>query len=269
MLKKAWNLQDLSTGFASGRNGTCTIIDLGFGCGDQTLYFNDFMEQNSRLEDPGQRHINFQAYIGITLDADQFEICQQRLRVNSGKAAALQIYCGDAGRPESWPENLHDALNAACLSSERSQLHENWVLGLDTLYHFRPSRWHVIKYARNTFNASLMAFDLCIADSTTPWQRFLLRLLAWGASSPYSNWMTTEEYRNQLVAVGYSREKIEIYDISEHVFGPLTNFLKIREQQLNDNGLSIGRFRYAALMFSWWARSRPVNACIIIARKSG
>lgn len=244
---------------------TLSILDLGFGCGDQCLYIRDTLASFSQ-----ERESNcLKAYVGLTLEESHFRIAQKRLSSGSPSSigAAFDIFCADAAKPSSWTLEAKNAISHACKADDGVEQHETWVLGLDTLYHFQPSRWPVIDYASRNLGASLMAFDLCTAENLTLWQRIVIRLLAVLGQSAIVNWVTISEYRNRLVEAGYARENIEIHDISEHVFGPLHTFMKKREIELEQHGLSIGRFRYAAKMFGWWHRTGAVRGCIVVARK--
>jgi hypothetical protein len=248
--------------------GTLSIIDVGFGCGDQCLYVKDILEsQGQRKADKAwKRHL--QAYVGITLESGHFYIAKERLDLKQSDANAMfNIYCADAARPTSWTPDIRNAISLACQTKEGKGDHDNWLLALDTLIHFRPSRWPVIEHASRTLDASLMAFDLCLAENLSLSQRIILKLMAFFGQSPFTNWVTVQAYRERLVDAGYSPDMIEIRDISEHVFGPLAVFLKKREAELEQYGLSIGRFRYAAKMFAWWCRTGVVRGCIIVARK--
>jgi hypothetical protein len=260
VLRSAQVLQDRVPESTKNIASTWSIIDLGFGCGDQCLYVKD------TLDNEKQKKL-LKAYVGITLENSHFFIAQERLDLEqSNTNATFEIHCADAARPESWAPDIKSAVSLAC-QSDAKRNHENWLLGLDTLIHFQPSRWPVIEYANKTLDASLMAYDICIAENLSVWQRLVLRLMAFFGQSSFHNWVTIQEYRERLVAAGYDRDKIEIRDISEHVFLPLAGFMRKREVELEQYGLSIGRFRYAAKMFAWWARSGVVRGCIIIARK--
>lgn len=238
-------------------NDRFSIIDLGFGCGDQSLFIQEGLYDRSQQKP-------LKAYVGITLENAQYCIAQERLNLKQSDGT-FQIYCADAGRPQSWNPELRNAVSSACQSTKEE--HENWILGLDSLYHFQPSRWPVIEHAKKEINASLMAFDLCIAEDLSMWQRLMVWLMALFGQSPFANWVTIRQYRERLVLAGYDSERIEIRDISEHVFGPLAGYLKRREAELERYGLSIGRFRYAAKMFAWWSRTGIVRGCIIVARR--
>jgi hypothetical protein len=268
VLKSAQILQGEDSSSNSSVVNTLSIIDLGFGCGDQCLYFKNVLDNQNERKIDNQRTSSLKSYVGITLEGPHFSIAQERLGIKpSNTSAALEIFCADAGRPTSWTPEIKNAVSLACQTNGAKGDHENWFLGLDTLYHFQPSRWPIIEYANKELDASLMAFDLCIDENLSVKQRMILRLMSFFGQSPFANWLTIQEYRERLVMAGYAREKIEIRDISEHVFSPLAGFLKRREVEVGKYGLSIGRFRYAAGMFSWWGRTGMVRGCIIVARK--
>jgi hypothetical protein len=268
VLKSAQVLQDEVSGTNKNVVNTLSIIDLGFGCGDQCLYIKDVLGSHRQRRRGNRWRRLLKDYVGITLESHHFSIAQERLGLKqSNTNAVFEIYCADAGRPASWTLEIRNAISLACQTNDQNGDHENWLLGLDTLYHFQPSRWPVIEYANRKLGASLMAFDFCIAENLSVGQRTILRLMAFFGQSPFANWVTIQEYRERLVVAGYARERIEIRDISEHVFGPLAGFLRKREVELEQYGLSIGRFRYAAKMFAWWGRTGMVRGCIIVARK--
>lgn len=268
MLKSAHILQDNVSGGSKNVINTLSILDLGYGCGDQSLYMKNVLEnqRHGERDDRWKRHLK--AYVGLTLESAHFSIARERLGLQQSNANTdFEIYCADAGRPALWTAEIKESIALACQANEDKGGHENWLLGLDTLIHFQPSRWPVIEYANKELDASLMAYDLCIAENLSVRQRLAIRLMAFFGQSPFRNWLTIEEYRERLVIAGYPRDNIEIRDISEHVFNPLAGFLRKKEVELQQYGLSIGRFRYAAKMFAWWGRSGVVRGCIIVARK--
>jgi hypothetical protein len=270
VLKSAQVLQDEVSGSSKNVVNTLSIIDLGFGCGDQCLYIKGALDNQRQRKRDNQWRRLLKAYVGITLESAHFYIAQERLGLtqsNTKVPAVFEIYCADAGRPASWTSEIRNAVSLACQTKDEKGDHENWLLGLDTLIHFQPSRWPVIEYANRKLGASLMAYDLCIAENLSVGQHIILRLMAFFGQSPFANWVTIQEYRERLILAGYARERIEIRDISEHVFGPLAGFLRKREVESEQYGLSIGRFRYAAGMFAWWGRTGAVRGCIIVARK--
>ncbi|RMJ26987.1 hypothetical protein PHISP_02116, partial [Aspergillus sp. HF37] len=204
------------SGDGNGKHSTTTInlIDLGFGCGDQTLYLaRRFPRRLGR-------------YVGITMLASQTELAAQRLAVDPEIAPAVKnrvdLFTADAADPSSWSPELQDAIASIPPSSTNSGHAgddagsgscENWLLALDTLYHFLPSRVPIFSHARS-LDASLMAFDLLLADSVPLWTRLLLWAVCWVAGIPIGNLVTRDEYVAMLVRAGYRIEGIEVRDVS-------------------------------------------------------
>jgi hypothetical protein len=225
-----------------------SLIDLGFGCGDQTAYINGNF--------PSLQH-----YIGITIDARQFQYADRRLDSLDLSNEQIHLFCADASSPSTWSEELTKAVEHWKTNTSG----DKWVLALDTLYHFSPSRWGILTYASKELGASLMAFDLILAPGVPLAQRLLLRVLTKLMGAPWANFVREDEYRSKLKTCGY--ENVEIRDVSEHVFGPLANFLYKRDRQLKDIGLGLGKFRAAAWLFQWWATSGIIRGCIVVAKK--
>jgi hypothetical protein len=143
-----------------------------------------------------------------------------------------------------------------------------WVLALDTMYHYHPSRLPLFQYANSTLNASIMAFDLILGPETSWKQRFFLRFTCWLTRLPYGNFVSQEEYKNLLVRAGYESSQIEIRDISGHVFPGLVKFLHQRVREGTPFGLNVSKFRAAEWLFGWWANTGVIRGVIVTARKS-
>lgn len=183
----------------------------------------------------------------------------------------IRLFCADAGKPDSWGNEIHQAVSSS------SQLREDksvtnvppitWVLALDTLYHFVPSRKPIFNHAFEELHASIMAFDLLLADQPSAWDLLLLRIVSLFASTPFSNFLTVAQYKAQLVAAGYDSNQIEIQDISENVFTGMASFIQTKDRELKKMGMGIGRYKAAAKVFGWWARSGIVRGCIVIAKR--
>lgn len=245
---------------------TINLIDLGFGCGDQTLYLlaRRFPRRLGR-------------YVGITNLASQTELAAQRLAVDAEIAPEVKdrvdLFTADAGDPASWGPELQNAISSTSSTNSGpaaddggSGSRETWLLALDTLYHFRPSRVPIFSHARS-IDASLMAFDLLLAESVSLWPRLLLWAVCWLAGIPVGNLSTRDEYVAMLVRAGYRIEGIEVRDVSACVFRGLAGFLERRDVLLGKFGLGLGRFRGARWVFEWWARSGVVRGVVVVARK--
>ncbi|KAF2020650.1 hypothetical protein BU24DRAFT_416328 [Aaosphaeria arxii CBS 175.79] len=248
-----------------------TLIDLGVGCGEQTVYLNSqspIRESDITWWDDQKYVERFDTYIGITVDKTQFRYAEQRLQecIQQTKGdplsekRQLRLFCADAAQPDRWNLDLQQQVLNATKDGD-----ENWVMALDTLYHFAPSRWPVIEYASRVLGASFMAFDLCLADEASGIDRALLRALTSLMRAPWANFSTMDEYRSKLHKAGYSDVKLR--DVTERVFGPLVTFLGDHDQKLQSFGSGLGQFHVAKWMFGWWARSGIMRGVIVVARR--
>jgi hypothetical protein len=282
LLKKVLAEAELSSEMQRGKMNADLLperclIDLGFGCGDQTVYLTSAVPLRHSDEawwDGRERCVKFDHYIGITKDATQAQYASQRLlkqhnndvatpaNVKKDKNPRVELFCADAARPESWSPQLHASIHDAMQNSQ-----DRWVLALDTAYHFSPSRWHLLKYIQTHLNASFMAFDLCLSPSATTLDRLMLRTLTTLMGAPWSNFVTPHEYRQRLKDAGYQTDMIKLVDISEHVFTPLAAFLDKHNQNIGTLGLGIGSLSLAGTMFGWWGRTGIVRGVIVVARQ--
>ncbi|KAH9864181.1 hypothetical protein J1614_010115 [Plenodomus biglobosus] len=260
-----------------GVRRTKCLIDLGVGCGDQSIYLlnNLPVRQSDAVWWDARKHcIKFDHYIGITNDVTQAQYASERLAelqstwhemekpgAEGTESSNPLLFCADAARPENWNEKLQ-----ASIQHSHSKTQERWVLALDTAYHFAPSRWHLIKHIHQNFKASFMAFDLCISPTATNTQRLILRGLTTMMGAPWHNFTTPEDYCAKFVQVGYHTDDITIKDVSEHVFTPLADYLDGQDRRLAVLGLSIGAFGVVKKMFAWWGRTGVVRGIVVVAR---
>ena len=261
------------------------LLDVGFGCGDQSLHFLQMgREPDTVIGGNGcQTHQpSVETYVGITNSQSQCSYARQRLQraqtstklyesSGSKDLKNFELFCEDAALPTKWSSNLETSLeDMRKKPSPSGDSPPTWLLALDTMYHLSPSRIPLLRYAYTKLTASFMAFDYILADEEqTPSvkQRLILRFICLLTSAPYGNFLTQKEYRHMLVRVGYREEDIEIYDISEHVFEPLSKFMVGKDSQLRSIGLGIGAFHVARWIFSWWGSSGIVRGCIVVARQ--
>jgi hypothetical protein len=264
-------------GVANSMRRPISLIDLGFGCGDQTIYLmakEPVRSHDCEWWDDRDRLVEFNHYVGITKDRTQARYATERVKEmeTSGKVMShgkkeverprISLYCGDAANPAQWSAEVVESIrNSSSNSSER------WVLALDTAYHFSPSRWPLVKHAHTQLDASFMAFDLCLSPTATRTQKFVLRVLTTLMGAPWANFSTPEGYRRKLVESGYSNNSIKIIDVSEKVFAPLAKYLAEQDTKLKSLGLGIGSFGVAKSLFSWWGRSGVVRGIIVVARR--
>ncbi|KAL3459271.1 hypothetical protein BJX64DRAFT_206308 [Aspergillus heterothallicus] len=208
-----------------------------------------------------------------------------------------QIFCADAAKPSSWGAEIHASLetykytrrddspdsaddplteenNQPQPSTDRSSQPEDkpesetYLLALDTLYHFTPSRTPLLTYTKHSLNSTLLAFDLLLPSTPLPLlTRLCLRLLCLLTGTPYSNFLTESQYRSLLINAGYEAASIEFHDISAHVFPGIARFMarRVREARMFGMGRGVGKYRGAGKVFAWWATG-VVRGVVVVAR---
>ncbi|KAL4986431.1 hypothetical protein BDW68DRAFT_198021 [Aspergillus falconensis] len=286
------------------------LLDVGIGCGDQSVRILGYKHKrgmgpgmrSGEAETTGQdgpRHGEddtspikplFDSYVGITSMSVQAQFAKQRVESlekenlcalspspsegeveretkHSTSSNRAQIFCADAANPSSWDPELQSSLPPA----PAQETDENWLLALDTLYHFSPSRLPLFKYTQSTLQASLMAFDLLLSDpKPSLWTRLIIRILCLFTGTPYTNFLTKQEYTALLVEAGYDVSRISFRDISGDVFGGIAGYINSREEMLKGYGLGgskgMGKFAGAGKVFGWWARTGVVRGVIVVAR---
>ncbi|KAF4967431.1 hypothetical protein FSARC_5004 [Fusarium sarcochroum] len=246
----------------SGPRGSLAILDLGFGCGDQTW-------QLAKLAH-AQGWKNFR-YVGLTLNEAQVQTSRRKIYreiAEAGRdmggieAETFSLFRANAAKPETWSAQVAEAVYS--LADEKYT--ERWLLALDCLYHFSPSRRPVLKHAAKELDAQFMAFDLLLNESASAMDIWRARLIGKMMGCPLNTFLSETEYRDQLVECGYDRKEITIKEITDDVFSGLVKFLDRQDQLLTEYGVSMGGFKLAGRLFNWFDKSRVVRAVVVVAR---
>ncbi|KAH7303497.1 hypothetical protein B0I35DRAFT_364932 [Stachybotrys elegans] len=249
-----------TAGFAKGDGGKTAILDLGFGCGDQTWDLVQLMHAEKS---------GFQ-YVGLSLDQYQVRAAQRRIHrdvtahtaMGQETLSAVHLFCADAARPETWNRQISESVES--LSDQAFS--ERWLLALDCIYHFKPSRKPVFQLATSKLHANLMLFDLILNDQASAKDIFFARLVSIIMRCPVKTFMTEPEYRQQLEECGFEPESIVMREITDHVFSGLAGFIQRQDAALAEYSISLGGFKLAQRLFEWFDRSRVVKAVIVVAR---
>lgn len=173
----------------------------------------------------------------------------------------MRIFAADAAKPDSWEPGLK-----AATSNDHDQKQETWLLALDTLYHYKPSRTPLITHACHDLQASFMAFDLLLDSSASFTNKLLVRLMCLLSGIPYTNLLTTTQYEDMLVQAGYDRDMIQMRDISEHVFLGISAYIREKDRELKKFGMGVGKFKVPGWLFGWWGRSGVIRGVVVVAR---
>lgn len=178
---------------------------------------------------------------------------------------AFTLLCADAARPDTWTPRARAAVDA--LTDE--SLTERWLVALDCLYHFKPSRRPIFEHAARGLDANLTAFDLILNDKASWRDTWMLRAIGIIMGCPLRTFLTEDEYREQLVECGYDRRCTVIRDISDHVFPGVVRFINDQERALGQYGISLGGYKLAGRLFQWFGTSKVVRASVVVARTKG
>ncbi|KAI5467948.1 hypothetical protein BGZ63DRAFT_346906 [Mariannaea sp. PMI_226] len=245
------------------KGSALAILDLGFGCGDQTWELTRLCKRAGWTD--------FQ-YVGLTLNEAQVQSAQRRIyrevadgNIEGLKAESFTIFRANAAKPETWNNRVAEVVN----SLKDEKFAETWLLALDCLYHFSPSRRPIFKYASSQLDAHVMVFDLFLNENASTWETIKIRAIGVMMGCPVRAFLTEEQYINELVECGYEKESIVIRDVSEHVFPGLVEFLDRQERALAEYGISLGGFKLAQRLFNWFAKSKVVKPVIVVARTKG
>ncbi|KAK0376726.1 hypothetical protein CLIM01_05903 [Colletotrichum limetticola] len=241
------------------RSSAISILDLGVGCGDQSLELALLINE---------RGVTSYRYVGLTLNESQYRLASNRAQLQAQKLkledGSVEVFCADAANPDTWGAHVKSAIRSL---KEDSADQQRWVLALDSLYHFYPSRKPIFNYAAQTLDASFMAFDLILSDGASLRQRFLVNLIGLAMGCPAAAFVTVSDYKKQLLDAGYDEDHIHFKDITEHVFSGLVSYIKSQSEALQPFGISAGKFKVAAMVFDWFAESNAMRGTIVIARK--
>ncbi|KAL6886148.1 hypothetical protein HDV57DRAFT_378841 [Trichoderma longibrachiatum] len=259
-----------AAGLLSNSSSSVAVLDVGFGCGDQTVALADLINA------PSRPHFR---YVGLTLNATQLQEAQQRLdaalshptqappssppttSLNLPKSS-FHLYRADAAQPTSWPP----AVLSAVTSLSDPSFSKRWLIGLDCLYHFSPSRKPIFALAARTLQANVVAFDLVLGDSASLLETLAVRMLGFLLLCPWRTFLTESEYREQLVECGYDREQVEIRDVSDHVFSGLAGHLRKQDAVLRPYGISLTAYALVGRVYEWFDRTRVLKGVVVVGR---
>ncbi|KAK4442724.1 hypothetical protein QBC34DRAFT_452934 [Podospora aff. communis PSN243] len=247
----------LSTaGLVASDHRSIAVLDLGFGCGDQTW------ELSRLLKLGGYESLS---YVGLTLNESQLQAAlrrQDRESANTDSPSVL-LFGADAAKPTFWPEEVQDAVHTLADGG----FSERWLLALDCLYHFSPSRDAVLHHAARELEANVMAFDLILNKSAPLHQRIVARAVGVLMGCPWRAFLPEEDYAKSLAACGYDPESVIIRDVSDDVFPGLVNYLEKQDAALASYGISLGGgFRLARKVFAWFGRTSVVKGVVVVAQ---
>ncbi|KAM3557539.1 hypothetical protein ARSEF4850_005015 [Beauveria asiatica] len=245
------------------RRRSIAILDVGFGCGDQTV------EIARALDAAAWQTFR---YVGLTLNEAQLQVAYRRVEREVASAnrhgvrlgpESIRLFGADAARPESWARPVRALVDG--IADEAFQ-GSRWLLALDCMYHFAPSRTPLLLYAARELKADFMAFDLVLNERALLSARMAAKLAGRMAGCPLGAFMTEDQYVEQLVDAGYDRNAVQIRDVTSDVFGGLVAHIERQQRLLKPYGISMGSMGVAKKMFNWIDNTGILRAVIVVAR---
>jgi cyclopropane fatty-acyl-phospholipid synthase-like methyltransferase len=182
------------------RIGLCSddrLLDVGFGFGDQDLYW--------------WAHYKPQRIIGLNLTRYQVTIARQRV-LKFNLASVIDLRHGSA-----------TAMPIAAHSVDK-------VTALECAFHFRSrERFFVEAFRTLRPGGQLALADIIPTPRARSWQRRILQWLSWHLlaskfSIPQENAYGIDEYEAKLAAIGFSA--IHIESIRDDVYEPVHHYLR-------------------------------------------
>lgn len=209
--------------------------------------------------------------MGLTLNELQHGVALRRVnrevaKLNQGATsnlASLELFRADAAKPRRWASDIQRAVCALAAEEEA----ERWLLALDCLYHFSPSRQPIFSFAASELKLNFLAFDLMMNDGA-PWgRRQLAKAIGLLMGCPWTAFIGEEAYREQLISCGYTHDSIIFRDISDLVFAGLVSYLTRQEHELKRYGIPLGGgFRVARAVFRWFDRTNVIRGVIVVGK---
>lgn len=218
-------------------NSQDTLLDIGFGCGDQLLLWL----QDYRVK---------QLY-GLNISRSQTQLSQQRLIDAGYPQHAQQLFVGCCADMLS----MNGTYAGSAVPTK--------IIALDCAYHF-PNRQQFLadSYTLLAPNGRLVLSDLLLDQHTISLRHTLvLKTLCRLCNIPYANLLTRAVYLDRCTELGFHVEPIE--DISAQVFLPFGQWLSAYQQQHRNKPLNWTKYK-ATAWFLRWARQHHILRYVVI-----
>lgn len=216
-----------------------TVLDLGFGCGDQIIHWHQAFSVSS--------------VYGVNLSKVQTEYAQNKMQA-WGIAGNGDLKQGDAADSQAWDELPRDF---------------DRILALDCIYHFSNKLKffqlcaHQLKGCQHQ-EAQLILSDLILNKPVKGlFNKTVLSLICYLSRIPRQNIKTRAEYERELCDVGL--ELIDYKDVSESVMTPFSDWVFMSKRHISNmsdanadltrlKDLPWGKYVGTALFLRWARR---------------
>ncbi|KAI8605004.1 S-adenosyl-L-methionine-dependent methyltransferase [Dissophora ornata] len=227
-----------------------SLIDVGFGCGDQDVYM-------AQLYQPAQ-------ITGITIEPIQHHAAQELVQRTSTPGTNIQLYVADASKLPEFLESTPSVFNAT------TGHHFTHVISIDSAYHYN-TRAEFLKNAAMVLapgTGRLAMADMILAKPapTSGLGRKIFEMVFSAMEVPAVNMKMMDEYKQDLIDAGFV--DIEIECIEERVFSGLAEYIESQTGRLGGLVKPGVNWTYWTLCKGlWWLdRSKWLHFVIVKAR---
>lgn len=201
----------------SGLGANDKILDVGFGFGDQDIYWKNKYKV-------AEIH-------GINITDTQVDIAAQRI-TTLGLQQVIHLKKGDATCIE-FPENTFDK-----------------VMSLESAFHYDTRETFFRESLRVLKPGGIIAIaDIIPMETSGIWPKFYAYVTRSFWQIPSKNWVTASDYKNQIAKTGFTN--IQMTSIREQVFKP---FAQYTQKRLDDEDI---KKRFNPLLRIFWKISMP------------
>ncbi|KAI7880876.1 S-adenosyl-L-methionine-dependent methyltransferase [Lichtheimia hyalospora FSU 10163] len=177
------------------------ILDVGYGCGDSCFLLAD--------------QFNCQV-VGVTNESEQWKISCSRLATQYAQLEdRIQLIQGSA-------TDIQDLFRDHPLF--------DYIISIDSAYHY-ATRWDFFNAALSRLvpGGSIGLYDLAATQSAD--SNAILKFACQHVLGiPPTNLVTMDEYKNRMVAIGYTDVHLEALD-QDQIFGGLSRFIERQYEQ--------------------------------------
>ncbi|RKO89739.1 S-adenosyl-L-methionine-dependent methyltransferase, partial [Blyttiomyces helicus] len=228
------------------------VLDLGYGCGDQTMLF--------------LKSYPIAELVGVTSETLQSDLAN-RLVAAQSTSTRVHLLTGNAVDPNTWRATPPNALpsNLTLPSSYDA------VLSLDSAYHYSPSRAAMWSLAATLLrpNGTLSCTDIILGDGAPSWWiRAAIRMGVAAAGVPWANMVQQDEYVAGLKGAGFA--DVVVRDISEKVFGGLADFIGSHRERVGwvvDSDRGWRQYVIMRRLLRWVDEMRLLRFVVVSARR--
>ncbi|MCH2040517.1 MAG: class I SAM-dependent methyltransferase [Saccharospirillaceae bacterium] len=227
-------------------NAQSRVLDIGFGCGDQLLFW--------------LQHYRIESLHGFNKSHSQTKLAQQRLRKQGYDCAANQCCYGDIAELSElqWRQ-----LGSQCIDR---------VMALDCIYHFSHRQSFLQRSQQLLISGGCLGFtDLVLLkpfSAMTLKQRLLLRLMLAASRIPQHNLKTLEQQQQSLQSAGF--QQIRYHDLSQNVMLGFANWLTAFKSRYQSRHGRFFWFKYqvTASFLTWAWEQRLLGYGVLVAYKT-